>query len=192
MSANGYVHEDLITFDPAHLIAALIAKFDPDAEREGLADTPTRWLAAMAELTEGNLTDPAAVLGTTFEVGYDAMVVVKDIPFASLCEHHLLPFHGHISIGYIPQGRVLGLSKLARLVEVFARRFQIQERLTVQIATTIESVAVPLGVGVVCRAFHTCMALRGVRKEAEMVTSSMLGALLDEPETRAEFMALVR
>jgi GTP cyclohydrolase I len=187
-----YVHEDLLDFHPEHLIAALIAKFDPDCDREGLKDTPRRWLSAMAELTEGNLADPAAVLGTTFEDGYDSMVVVKDIPFASLCEHHLLPFHGHISIGYIPTGRVVGLSKLPRLVEVFARRFQLQERLTVQIADTLHDVIDPLGVGVVCRAFHTCMALRGVRKEAEMVTSTVRGVLRDEPETRAEFMALVR
>jgi len=188
--SNGYVHPDLAPFDAAHLIAALIARFDPDCDREGLADTPRRWLSAMAEMTDGYSQDPASVLGTTFEVGYDAMVVVKDIPFASLCEHHLLPFHGHISIGYIPTGRVVGLSKLARLVEVFARRFQIQERLTAQIADTIAAVVEPQGVGVVCRAFHTCMALRGVRKEAEMVTSTLYGVLRAEPEARAEFMAL--
>jgi GTP cyclohydrolase I len=144
----------------------------------------------MAELTSGYYIDPVEVLGTTFEVGYDEMVLVKAIPFASLCEHHLLPFHGHASIGYIPRGRVVGLSKLARLVETFARRFQIQERMTAQIADTIESTLKPAGTGVVVRAFHTCMAMRGVRKEAEMVTSTMYGALREKPEARAEFMAL--
>lgn len=184
------VHPDLAEFDPEHLVAALIARFDPHPDREGLVDTPRRWIAAMRELTEGYTVTPGEVLGTTFEVGYDEMVVVKAIPFASLCEHHLLPFHGHVSIGYIPTGRVVGLSKLARLVEAYARRFQIQERFTAQIADTLEAVLRPAGVGVVTRAFHTCMAMRGVRKEAEMVTSTMYGALREKPEARAEFMAL--
>jgi GTP cyclohydrolase I len=181
---------NLAEYDPAHLIAALIARYDPHPDREGLEDTPRRWLSAMAEMTAGYDTDPADVLGTTFEVGYDQMVLVRDIPFASLCEHHLLPFHGHATIGYLPTGRVVGLSKLARLVECYARRFQIQERMTADICDTIQKVLDPAGVGVVVKAFHTCMALRGVRKEAEMVTSAVYGALRNEPEARAEFMAL--
>ncbi len=184
------VHPDLVEFDAEHLIAALIARFDPDPSREGLADTPRRWLGAMRELTEGWTITPGEVLGATFEVGYDEMVVVKQIPFASLCEHHLLPFHGHVSVGYIPTGRVVGLSKISRLVEAYARRFQIQERLTSQIADALEAVLKPAGTGVVVRAFHTCMAMRGVRKEAEMVTSALYGALREKPEARAEFMAL--
>jgi GTP cyclohydrolase I len=184
------IHPDLVDLDPAHLIAALIGRFDPDPDREGLIETPRRWLGAMAELTSGYYIDPTEVLGTTFEVGYDEMVVVKAIPFASLCEHHLLPFHGHATIGYIPRGRVVGLSKLSRLTEVYARRFQIQERMTAQIADIIESTLRPAGTGVVIRAYHTCMAMRGVKKEAEMVTSAMHGALRDKAEARAEFMAL--
>lgn len=158
--------------------------------REGLRETPARVARAWKELTAGYGQDPRQVLGTTFKEAYDSMVVVRAIPFASLCEHHLLPFHGHATIGYIPDGRVVGLSKLARLVECYARRLQVQERMTEQIAHAVTTVLETKGTGVVVEAYHTCMAMRGVRKEAATVTSSLHGAMLDESPARAEFMGL--
>lgn len=144
-----------------------------DPKREGLLKTPGRYLKALKELTEGYGMDPKAILGTVFSEACDEMVVVRDIPFWSLCEHHLLPFQGHATVGYIPDGKVVGLSKLARLVHAHARRLQVQERMTHDIAGDIEAHLSPQGVGVVVRASHTCMAMRGVRTPAEMLTSSL-------------------
>lgn len=159
---------------------------------EGLDDTPKRVVKAFAEMTSGYNTDPAQILARTFPgENYDELVIVPGIQFVSMCEHHLLPFTGSVVVAYIPQDRVIGLSKLPRLVECFARRLQVQERMTVQIADAIDEHLKPRGVGVVVRAKHACMTCRGVRQpEAEMVTSVMRGALRDKPEARAELMGL--
>jgi GTP cyclohydrolase I len=160
---------------------------------DGLKDTPGRWVRAMQEMTRGYKEDPAAILATTFEGdGYDQLVLLKDIPFASLCEHHLLPFVGRAHVGYIPKDRVVGLSKLARVVDAFARRLQIQERMTKQIADAIASALLPLGVGVMIEATHSCMAVRGVAKPgALMVTSDVRGVFREKEAARAEFFALI-
>lgn len=168
----------------------LLSFVGEDVGREGLQDTPARYVKALAELTEGYDMDPAAILSTTFDVSYDEMIVVRDIEFMSLCEHHVLPFSGHVTVGYVPVDRVVGLSKIPRLIEAFSRRLQIQERMTHQIAHAMWTHLNPLGVGVVVTAQHSCMAMRGVRKRGEMVTSSMLGILRDNPEARAELLAL--
>lgn len=159
---------------------------------EGLDDTPKRVMKAFAEMTSGYSMDPAQILARTFPgENYDELVIVPGIQFVSLCEHHLLPFTGSVVVAYIPRDRVIGLSKLPRLVECFARRLQVQERMTVQIADAIDEHLKPRGVGVVVRAKHACMTCRGVRQpEAEMVTSVMRGALRDKPEARAELMGL--
>lgn len=175
---------------PTDAVRRLLEFIGEDPNREGLADTPARVTRALAEMTSGYRQDPATVLATTFDVECDEMVVVRGIPFTSLCEHHLLPFVGTVDVGYVPEGRVVGLSKLARLVEVYARRLQVQERMTIQIADAIEQHLAPKGVAVVVRARHSCMAARGVGKEAEMVTSRVRGALRDSAAARAEFMAL--
>lgn len=158
--------------------------------REGLRETPRRVVRSLMELTEGYRQDPEAILSTVFDERYDEMVLVKSIEFWSLCEHHMLPFHGFASVGYIPDKRVVGLSKIARLVHCYARRLQIQERLTQEIAGAIQSHLRPSGVGVVVEAEHTCMAMRGVRAAGKMVTSALLGSLRDRPAARAEFLAL--
>jgi len=163
-----------------------------DPDRDGLRDTPRRVVSALMEMTEGGSLDPASVLGTTFDVPYDQMVVVAGIEFTSLCEHHLLPFEGEAVVGYLPTDRVVGLSKIARLVEAYARRLQVQERMTQQIAQTMQDVLSPSGVGVVLRARHSCMACRGIRKRADMVTSALLGAMRDDGQAREEFLALSR
>jgi GTP cyclohydrolase IA len=160
-----------------------------DPDRDGLTDTPERVVKALAELTSGYTLDPAVVLATTFDVEYDQMVMSRAIPFVSLCEHHMLPFVGTATIGYLPGKRVVGLSKLARLVDLYARRLQIQERLTQQIACAIDTHLTPQGVGVVIRARHSCQAARGIRKDGEMITSAMLGEFR-EGTLRAEFLAL--
>jgi len=163
-------------------------------QREGLEETPRRYLTALQELTAGNRMDPAEMLSKVFTDDYDEMIIVKDIPFTSLCEHHLLPFIGHAHLGYLPEPSVgvVGLSKLARLVECFARRLQLQERMTRQIATSIEDHLKARGVGVVVEAEHQCMACRGVRKEGtKTITSIMLGRLRDA-NPRAEFLSLVK
>lgn len=159
---------------------------------EGLKDTPSRVVKAFAEMTSGYKQDPAAILARTFPgESYDEMVIVPGIHFVSLCEHHLLPFSGTAAVAYIPRERVVGLSKIPRLVECFARRLQVQERMTVQIADALTEHLKPSGVGVVLRARHSCMTCRGVRQQnAEMVTSVMRGALRDKPEARAELMGL--
>jgi len=175
------------------LMRELLVRLGEDPSREGLLRTPERFAKAYQYLTKGYKEDPAEVLnGALFTVDYDEMVIVKDIEMFSLCEHHLLPFFGKVHIAYIPRGRVIGLSKLPRLVEVFARRLQVQERLTVEIAESIQEAIQPLGVGVVVEARHLCMMMRGVEKQhSATVTSSMLGAFR-APQTRQEFLSLIR
>ncbi len=163
-----------------------------DPRREGLRKTPERVARLYAEVFAAMGEDPRASLGTSFSEKYDEIVLVRDIPFASMCEHHLLPFFGHAHVGYVPNGRVLGISKLARAVDAYARRPQLQERLTNQVAALIMSVAKPEGVAVVMEATHTCMTLRGVKKLGSLVvTSAMLGCFRDEAAARAEVLALI-
>jgi GTP cyclohydrolase I len=175
------------------LTRELLVRLGEDPKREGLVKTPDRFAKAIQYLTKGYNEDPAEVLnGALFSVDYDEMVIVKDIEMFSLCEHHLLPFFGKVHIAYIPKGKVLGLSKLPRLVEVFARRLQVQERLTVEIAESIQRAIQPLGVGVVIEARHLCMMMRGVEKQhSATVTSSMIGAFRAQ-QTRQEFLSLIR
>lgn len=161
-----------------------------DPTREGLKDTPQRVIQSLSQLTEGYKQSPEEILSTVFDEPYDEMVLVRGIEFWSLCEHHMLPFHGFASVGYIPNKRVVGLSKLARLIHCFAKRLQIQERLTKEIAGAIDSHLAPAGVGVIIEAEHTCMAMRGAKTPGKMVTSAMLGALRERPAARAEFLSL--
>jgi GTP cyclohydrolase I len=163
-----------------------------DPDREGLSDTPERVARMYAELFSGLRTDPREVLNKTFTEKYNEMVTVKDIEFASLCEHHLLPFVGKAHVAYIPDGKIVGLSKLARAVEVLARRPQVQERMTEQLADLLMEELGARGVGVILEATHTCMTIRGVRKPGSvMTTSAMRGAFLSLQPTRSEFMAHV-
>ncbi len=175
------------------LTRELLVRLGEDPDREGLVRTPERFSKAYQYLTKGYREDPAEILnGALFSVDYDEMVIVKDIEMFSLCEHHMLPFFGKVHIAYIPKGKVLGLSKLPRLVEVFARRLQVQERLTVEIAESIQNAIHPLGVGVVIEARHLCMMMRGVEKQhSATVTSSMIGAFRAQ-QTRQEFLSLIR
>jgi GTP cyclohydrolase I len=177
----------------APLIHEMIARLGEDPKRDGLLRTPLRVDKSMRFLTSGYRMDIGKILnGALYEVKYDEMVVVKDIEFFSLCEHHLLPFYGKMHVAYLPQKKVIGLSKIPRLVDMFARRLQIQERLTQQVAQTILEVIQPLGVGVICEAKHFCMMMRGVEKQhSGAMTSAMLGAFRDRKETRDEFLALV-
>jgi GTP cyclohydrolase I len=178
----------------ADLVREMLVRLGEDPVREGLARTPERVQRAMEYLTKGYAEDPEAMLKSAlFTVEYDEMVIVKDIEIFSLCEHHLLPFFGKVHIAYIPRGRVIGLSKLPRLVDIFARRLQVQERLTTQIAETIQRVIEPQGVGVVIEARHLCMMMRGIEKQhSAAVTSAMFGCFRDELETRGEFLSLIR
>lgn len=173
-------------------LSALLELLGDDPDREGLTETPARVVRAMCEMTSGLREDPAAVLGTTFDVSSDEMVVVTGVEFVSLCEHHLLPFTGTAAVGYLPVERVVGLSKLARLVDIYARRPQVQERMTRQITAALDEHLATKGAACVLRATHSCMSCRGVRKTAQMVTSSLTGAFRDEAETRGEFLALAR
>jgi GTP cyclohydrolase I len=176
------------------LIRQLLAELGEDPTREGLVRTPKRVEKSLAFLTSGYRANIDEVLNDAlFTVDYNEMVIVKDIDFYSLCEHHLLPFFGKCHIAYIPKTRVIGLSKIPRLVDVFARRLQIQERLTNQIAETIREKIDPLGVAVVCEGTHLCMSMRGVEKQNSCaVTSAMLGAFQDNARTRMEFLELIR
>jgi GTP cyclohydrolase I len=176
------------------LVREMLVRLGEDPQREGLLRTPERVQKAFQFLTRGYNEDPEALLkNALFTVNYDEMVIVKDVEVFSLCEHHLLPFFGKVHVAYIPNGKVIGLSKIPRLIELFSRRLQIQERLTTQIAETIQKVIQPQGVGVVIEARHLCMMMRGVEKQhSAAVTSSMLGCFREEQETRTEFLSLIR
>jgi GTP cyclohydrolase I len=175
-------------------IRTILKEIGEDPNRDGLQNTPLRVDRAFRFLTSGYRMDPDELLNKAlFDVAYDEMVIVRDIEVFSLCEHHLLPFFGKCHVGYIPNGRVIGLSKIPRLVDMFARRLQVQERLTTQIADTINNKIHPRGVAVVVEAQHLCMIMRGVEKQNSVaVTSSMLGAFKDNQNTRNEFLNLVR
>lgn len=189
-------------FDPTELTSAsteellreLLLRLGEDPDRDGLIKTPERMNKALQYLTKGHNEDPNKVLrGALFDVNYDEMVIVKDIEMFSLCEHHVLPFFGKVHVAYIPNGKVVGLSKIPRLVDIFARRLQVQERLTVQIAETIQSAIEPQGVGVVIEARHLCVMMRGVEKQhSSAVTSHMLGSFRTSDKTREEFLSLIR
>jgi GTP cyclohydrolase I len=174
-------------------IRQMLARLGENPEREGLERTPQRVDQALRFLTSGYRMDVQKIVnGALYEVKYDEMVVVKDIEFFSLCEHHMLPFFGKMHVAYLPRHKVIGLSKIPRIVDVFARRLQIQERLTQEVAQTIQSVIDPVGVGVICEARHFCMMMRGVEKQhSGAMTSAMLGAFRDRKKTRDEFLALV-
>ena len=174
-------------------VRAVLEQIGEDPDREGLERTPRRVAQAYRFLTKGYSEDPVALLnGALFDVTYDEMVLVKDIGFYSLCEHHMLPFFGRIHIAYVPNGKVVGLSKLPRLVEMFARRLQVQERLTMQVAEIIEKVLAPRGVAVVAEAIHLCMMMRGVQKlNSYAISSAMLGEFQSDPKTRGEFVQLI-
>ncbi len=175
-------------------VRTLLKWIGEDPTRDGLADTPGRVVRAFDEFFAGYAQDPAEILKRTFEEtdGYDEMVVLRSIPFESHCEHHLAPIIGRAWVAYVPSGRVVGISKLARVVEAYAKRLQIQERMTAQIANTIEEVLRPVGVGVIIKATHHCMSTRGVHKHGtDMVTSRMLGSFRNNPMTRQEFLSMV-
>jgi GTP cyclohydrolase IA len=178
----------------ADLVRKMIVQLGEDPNREGLAKTPERFEKALRFLTKGYAQDSGKVLnGAMFSVCYDQMVLVKDIEVYSLCEHHLLPFFGKCHVAYIPNKKVVGLSKIARLVNMYARRLQIQERLTSQIARAIEENLKPQGVGVIVEARHLCMVMRGVEKQnSTATTSAMLGAFRENKQTRDEFLSLIR
>jgi GTP cyclohydrolase I len=176
------------------LVREMLVRLGENPQREGLVRTPERVQKAFEFLTRGYSEDPDTLLkNALFTVNYDEMVIVKDVEMFSLCEHHMLPFFGKVHVAYIPNGKVIGLSKIPRLIELFSRRLQIQERLTTQIAETIQKVIQPQGVGVVIEARHLCMMMRGVEKQhSAAVTSSMLGCFREEQETRTEFLSLIR
>jgi GTP cyclohydrolase IA len=180
-------------FSTQDLYREILIRIGEDPDRDGLVATPERVEKAMTYLTKGYKEDPYEILrGALFDVDYDEMVIVKDVEMYSLCEHHMLPFFGKVHVAYIPKGKVVGLSKIARLVEVFARRLQVQERMTRQIADAIQEAIAPQGVGVVIEARHVCMMMRGIEKQnSSTVTSAMVG-VFQKKETRAEFLSLVR
>ena len=175
------------------LVQELLGQIGEDPQRDGLVSTPRRVATAWRDLTSGYQMNVDELLNDAlFDVAYDEMVIVKDIEIFSLCEHHLLPFFGKMHIAYIPKNKVIGLSKVARVADMFARRLQVQERLTHQVAATIQNAVDPIGVGVVCEARHLCMMMRGVEKQhSATITSSMLGDFRDNPKTREEFLSLV-
>jgi GTP cyclohydrolase IA len=176
------------------LLRELLLRLGEDPDRDGLLRTPERMQKSLEYLTKGYQEDADKVLqGALFDVPYDEMVIIKDIEMFSLCEHHLLPFFGKVHVAYIPNGKVLGLSKIPRLVDIFARRLQVQERLTVQIAETIQNAIQPQGVGVVVEARHLCVMMRGVEKQhSSAVTSHMMGSFRSADKTREEFLSLIR
>jgi len=178
----------------AELVRELLTRLGEDPRREGLSRTPARVERSLRFLTEGYQADLDKLFNQArFVEQYDEMVLVKDVDFASLCEHHLLPFFGKCHVAYIPDGKILGLSKIPRLVDAFARRLQVQERLTTQIAEALKSYLKPKGVAVVMEAQHLCTVIRGVQKQnTKMVTSSMLGIFRTDPKTRTEFLSLLR
>ncbi len=176
-----------------NIIKNMLTELGEDVEREGLKDTPKRVNKSLRFLTSGYDKDVNEVLnGAIFNESYDEMVVVKDIDFYSMCEHHMLPFYGKCHVAYIPDGRLIGLSKIPRLVEVFSRRLQVQERMTVQIAESLQKILKPNGVAVVVEAIHLCMAMRGIEKQnAFATTSTLLGSFMKDRGTRMEFMSLI-
>jgi GTP cyclohydrolase I len=180
-------------YSTQELYRELIGRFNEDPDRDGLLATPARVEKAMHFLTKGYTQNPTQILrGALFDVDYDEMVIVKDVEMYSLCEHHMLPFFGRVHVAYIPNGKVIGLSKIPRLIEVFSRRLQVQERVTRQIADAIQEAIEPRGVGVVIEARHMCMMMRGVEKQqSTTVTSAMVGCFREQ-QTRAEFLSLVR
>jgi GTP cyclohydrolase I len=185
--------DGLSEFSTQEMYREILARLGEDPNRDGLLSTPSRVEKSMAFLTKGYDEDPIKILhGAMFDVDYDEMVIVKDIEMFSLCEHHMLPFFGKVHVAYIPNGKVIGLSKIPRLVEVFARRLQVQERLTQQIADAVQEAINPQGVGVVIEARHLCMMMRGIEKQnSSTVTSAMVGCFRQK-ETRSEFLSLVR
>jgi GTP cyclohydrolase I len=187
------LEEGLSGYSVAEMYREILSRLGEDPNRDGLIATPARVEKSLAFLTKGYDEDPNRILrGAMFDVDYDEMVIVKDIEMFSLCEHHVLPFFGKVHVAYIPNGKVIGLSKIPRLVEVFARRLQVQERLTRQIADAIQEAIDPQGVGVVIEARHLCMMMRGIEKQhSSTVTSAMVGCFR-EKETRTEFLSLVR
>jgi GTP cyclohydrolase I len=187
------LEEGLSGYTVAEMYREILSRLGEDPARDGLVNTPMRVEKSLEFLTKGYDQDANRILrGALFDVDYDEMVIVKDIEMFSLCEHHMLPFFGKVHVAYIPKGKVIGLSKIPRLVEVFARRLQVQERLTTQIADAIQDAIAPQGVGVVIEARHLCMMMRGIEKQhSSTVTSAMVGCFR-EKETRAEFLSLVR
>jgi GTP cyclohydrolase I len=185
--------DDLAEFSTEELHREILRRIGEDPDRDGLRATPKRVEKSLAFLTKGYQENPSQILrGALFDVDYDEMVIVKDVEMFSLCEHHMLPFFGKVHVAYIPKGKVIGLSKIARLVEVFARRLQVQERMTRQIADAIQEAIEPHGVGVVIEARHLCMMMRGIEKQnSSTVTSAMVGCFRQK-ETRTEFLSLVR
>jgi GTP cyclohydrolase I len=187
------INESLSEASTQELLRELIGRWGEDPNRQGLLATPSRVEKAMAHLTKGYDEDPTEILrGALFDEDYDEMVIVKDIEIFSLCEHHMLPFFGKVHVAYVPTGKVIGLSKIPRLVEVFARRLQIQERLTRQIADAIQHAIQPQGVGVVIEARHLCMMMRGIEKQHSSTVTSAMQGCFRQKETRLEFLSLVR
>ena len=187
-AVNGVINQEKIAAGVRMIIEAI----GDDPDREGLKDTAKRVARMYGEFFQGLHEDPRTYLQVVFDEQHDEMVLVKDVPFHSMCEHHLLPFHGRVHAAYIPRGRVVGLSKIARVIEVFARRPQVQERMTAQIADLMTDELDAHGVGVVVEASHTCMTMRGVKKPGSlMVTSAMRGSFKTDQATRSEFMSLV-
>ena len=195
MASRSPRHKPTVTQAEAEAaVRTLLRWAGEDPAREGLVDTPRRVVEAYRDWFAGYAVDPAAYLRRTFEevAGYDELIVLRDIRFESHCEHHMAPIIGRAHVGYLPTDKVVGISKLARVVETYARRFQVQEKLTAQIAHCIEGVLKPRGVGVVIDATHQCMTTRGVHKSGvSMVTSQMLGSLREDPSTRSEFLRLI-
>ena len=187
------IDEGLSGYSTEEMLREILSRLGEDPSRQGLLATPARVEKSMAYLTKGYNENPAEILrGALFDEDYDEMVIVKDIEIFSLCEHHMLPFFGKVHVAYIPKGKVIGLSKIPRLVEVFARRLQVQERLTRQIADAIQEAIAPQGVGVIVEARHLCMMMRGIEKQhSSTVTSAMVGCFRQK-ETRLEFLTLVR
>ena len=191
MSANGETSEG----DPIEgYVEGMLRELGEDPDRDGLIKTPSRVAKAMRFFTSGYDQDPRAILNNAlFDVEYDEMVIIRDIDFYSLCEHHMVPFFGRAHVAYIPNGKVVGLSKIPRLVEMFARRLQVQERLSTEVAQILEEVLQPRGVGVVVEAKHLCMMMRGVQQQNSFaVTSSLRGEFESDSKTRAEFLGLIR
>ena len=195
------IETDIYEIDPAPAsptlmlhVASILTELGEDPARDGLVKTPERVARSLAFLTHGYRVDPRQVVNDAlFDADYDEMVLVRDVEIYSLCEHHLLPFFGRCHIAYLPDGKIVGLSKLARLADLYARRLQVQERLTTQIATAIEEILQPKGVAVVVEARHLCMMMRGAEKQSSLATTScMLGRFKDDARTRSEFLSLIR